>query len=182
MLGTMKPLFKKLSWVTLIAMAGVYVYLLSTGPRGIPSLLEKRRRIALMEDKNAQLVRANGERRERIRHRDLREPVTDEDAHPLEDRGGRGADLGAAVVVPEDRPVVAPGLCLSERAPLAHADAVSPPSAGEHERRLRRLRRAVYRARGRGGGEDGGEGDEAAHASGSGADDHDCSRAAYCSS
>ena len=67
MLGTMKPLFKKLSWVTLIAMAGVYVYLLSTGPRGIPSLLEKRRRIALMEDKNAQLVRANGERRERIR-------------------------------------------------------------------------------------------------------------------
>jgi hypothetical protein len=62
----MRPLFKKLSWVTLIAMAGVYVYLLSTGPRGIPSLLEKRRRTAIIEDENAALVRANEERRERI--------------------------------------------------------------------------------------------------------------------
>lgn len=66
MLETMKPLFKKLSWVTLLTMVGVYVYLLSTGPRGIPALMEKRRQISVIESKNAELSKDNEARRERI--------------------------------------------------------------------------------------------------------------------
>ena len=94
------------------------------------------------------------EHREGVRQRDLRQLVADEDADALDDAGGRGPDLGAAVVVPEDRPVVAPGLRLAERAPLAHPDTVPPAAAGEDEGGLRRLRRA-RRGRRRDGGERG---------------------------
>ncbi|MCW5981166.1 MAG: septum formation initiator family protein [Bryobacteraceae bacterium] len=62
----MKPLFRKLGWVTLVGMAGVYVYILSTGPRGIPALMEKRRQITAIEDRNASLSRENESQRERI--------------------------------------------------------------------------------------------------------------------
>ena len=66
MLETMKPLFKRLGWVTLIAMVGVYVYLLSTGPRGISALMEKRRRITAIQAQNTGLSSENAARRTRI--------------------------------------------------------------------------------------------------------------------
>ena len=46
----------------------------------------------------------------------------------------RRAERRPRVVVGEDRAVVAPGLRLAERPPLAHPDAVPPATAGEDER------------------------------------------------
>ena len=68
---------------------------------------------------------------------------------------GAEPDLRAAVVVPEDRPVVAPGLRLAESAPLAHAYTVPPAAAGEHEGRAAAASARSARPPPRGGGEKG---------------------------
>jgi cell division protein FtsB len=63
----MAPLLKKLGYVALLLMAGVYVLLTMTGPRGVSALKEKRRQITTLQEENAELERDNHRRRERIR-------------------------------------------------------------------------------------------------------------------
>lgn len=63
----MKPFWKKLGWLAVISMLGVYIVLLSTGPRGLPALRRKQQQILEMRQQVADLVRDNERRRERIR-------------------------------------------------------------------------------------------------------------------
>ena len=63
----MAPLLKRLGLATLVAMLGVYVYLVATGPNGYVNYQERRQRIQALEDQNAELKRQNTQRRERIR-------------------------------------------------------------------------------------------------------------------
>lgn len=67
MLETMMPLVKRLGWVTLIGMVGVYIYISMTGPRGVSALLEKRRQITAMQEEKAELEKDNQRRREKVR-------------------------------------------------------------------------------------------------------------------
>jgi cell division protein FtsB len=63
----MKSLWKKLGWLALISLLGVYVVLLATGPRGFSALRRKQQQILEMRQRVADLVRDNQRRRERIR-------------------------------------------------------------------------------------------------------------------
>ena len=63
----MTALVKRIGWATLIGMVGVYIYISMTGTRGVSALLEKRQRITVMQEENAELDRENQLRRERIR-------------------------------------------------------------------------------------------------------------------
>jgi len=101
---------------------------------------------------------------ERVCDGDRPLPVRDEHADAVEQRRRSLADRRAAVVVAEDRPVVAPGLRLGERSPLPHPDAVPPAAAGEDEDGLRRLRcRSRRGGHRRGDQDDQGDCDQAAH-------------------
>ncbi len=62
----MNLLLRKLGYAVLLTMIAVFVFLEMTGPRGIPSLVEKRQRIRALRKANAELARENQERRERI--------------------------------------------------------------------------------------------------------------------
>ena len=55
----MKPLFKNLGLAVLLGMIGVYVFLELTGPRGVASLLEKRRAVKELQESNAALESEN---------------------------------------------------------------------------------------------------------------------------
>jgi hypothetical protein len=66
-LGLMTPLLKKLGYAGLLGMLGMYAYMMATGPRGIPALLDRQEKIKLLEQENGELVRENERRRNRIR-------------------------------------------------------------------------------------------------------------------
>ncbi len=63
----MSPLLRKLGYVGVLGMLGVYAYMMATGPRGVPALLERQQQIETLEDENTQLIRDNERRRNRIR-------------------------------------------------------------------------------------------------------------------
>lgn len=63
----MTHFWKKLGWLAVISLLGVYIVLLSTGPRGLPALRRKQQQILEMRKQVADLVRDNERRRERIR-------------------------------------------------------------------------------------------------------------------
>jgi len=62
----MNLLFRRIGYAVLLTMIAVFVFLEITGPRGIPSLVEKRHRIRALQKANAELARENQARRERI--------------------------------------------------------------------------------------------------------------------
>ena len=61
------PLLRKLGYAGLFGMLGVYAYMMATGPRGIPVLFERQQQIEVLEQRNAELLRENERRRNRIR-------------------------------------------------------------------------------------------------------------------
>ena len=77
----MTPLLKRLGIVVIVALAGVYAWLMISGPRGVPALLDKEKRIDTMEQENQVLKDEIKRRRQRIR--DLLE---DREAQELEVR------------------------------------------------------------------------------------------------
>ena len=62
----MRPIFKNLGYAVLVTMIGVYVFLQVTGPNGVSALIEKRRQVQELQERNAELERANKMRKERI--------------------------------------------------------------------------------------------------------------------
>jgi cell division protein FtsB len=62
----MRSVLKKVGYLAIVAMGGLYVYLAMNGPHGIPALLEKRRQIRAMQEENADLKREIQQKRERI--------------------------------------------------------------------------------------------------------------------
>ena len=63
----MRPIFKNLGYAVLVTMIGVYVFLQVTGPNGVSALIEKRREVKQLQERNAELARANKMRKERIK-------------------------------------------------------------------------------------------------------------------
>lgn len=63
----MTPLLKKLGLAVIIVLAGVYAWMMVAGPRGVNALLEKKDRIASMEQENRDLKAEIERREERIR-------------------------------------------------------------------------------------------------------------------
>jgi len=63
----MTPLLKKLGYAGLLGTLGMYAYMMATGPRGIPALLDRQAQIKALEESNAELMRDNERRYNRIR-------------------------------------------------------------------------------------------------------------------
>ena len=62
----MQPIFKNLGYAVLVTMVGVYVFLQITGPNGVSALIQKRREVQQLQERNAELGRANKMRKQRI--------------------------------------------------------------------------------------------------------------------
>ena len=62
----MRPLYKNLGYAVLVTMIGVYIFLQMTGSNGVSELIEKRRQVQNLQERNAELQRENGMRRNRI--------------------------------------------------------------------------------------------------------------------
>lgn len=63
----MRPIWKLLGWTVVTALAGLYLVLLATGPRGLPALRQKQQLIAEKRRQLAELMRDIEHRRERVR-------------------------------------------------------------------------------------------------------------------
>jgi cell division protein FtsB len=61
-----KTAVRRIGYIIVFAVIGVYGYIALRGPQGIPALLEKRREIRDLEEQNANILRENQYRRERI--------------------------------------------------------------------------------------------------------------------
>ena len=61
-----QPALLRAGGMALLLLAGFYVFLTLRGPHGIPAVIEKRREIRELQVRNADLVRENQLRRERI--------------------------------------------------------------------------------------------------------------------
>ena len=58
---------RRIAYLIVFALIGVYAYVALRGPQGIPALLDKRNEIRKLEENNANLQRENEYRRDRIR-------------------------------------------------------------------------------------------------------------------
>ena len=63
----MDSLARRLAFSIAFILLGVYGYLTLSGPQGIPALMAKRREIRQLEEENANLIRENELKRDRIR-------------------------------------------------------------------------------------------------------------------
>lgn len=63
----MKFWLRRVGFVTVFVLAGLYGYIALRGPQGVPALLEKQRTIRELQERNANLAREIQEQKERIR-------------------------------------------------------------------------------------------------------------------
>jgi cell division protein FtsB len=63
----MKNVVRRMVFLLVVAVVGVYGYLALRGPQGIPALREKWREIRKLEEENANIQRENQYRRDRIK-------------------------------------------------------------------------------------------------------------------
>lgn len=63
----MNNFYRRIIYSAAFALLGVYGYFTLRGPQGVPALLEKRKQVRQLEEENANLVRENDNKRERIR-------------------------------------------------------------------------------------------------------------------
>jgi len=63
----MTQLLKKLGYASLLGMLSLYAYVMATGPRGIPALLERQQRIEGLQGANDEMMRDNERRRNWVR-------------------------------------------------------------------------------------------------------------------
>jgi len=63
----MNTTYRRIAYTVAFALLGVYGFFTLRGPQGIPALIEKRTKIRQLEEENANLVRENEYKRERIR-------------------------------------------------------------------------------------------------------------------
>jgi cell division protein FtsB len=61
-----QPALLRAGGMALLLLCGFYVFLTLRGPHGIPAVLDKRHEIRELQERNADLVRENQLRRERI--------------------------------------------------------------------------------------------------------------------
>ena len=62
----MNTAIRRVAYIIAFILIGLYGYIALRGPQGIPALLEKRREIQQLEEQNANLVRENEYKRNRI--------------------------------------------------------------------------------------------------------------------
>jgi cell division protein FtsB len=63
----MNAAVRRIAFSALFLLLGAYGYFTLSGPQGIPALMEKRREIRRLEEENANIIRENEMKRERIR-------------------------------------------------------------------------------------------------------------------
>jgi cell division protein FtsB len=63
----MNSYYRGIVYSVAFVLLGVYGYFTLRGPQGVPALLEKRRQVRQLEEENANLIRENENKRERIR-------------------------------------------------------------------------------------------------------------------
>ena len=63
----MNSYYRGIIYSVAFVLLGVYGYFTLKGPQGVPALLEKRRQVRQLEEENANLIRENENKRERIR-------------------------------------------------------------------------------------------------------------------
>src|SRR5260370_37889242 len=63
----MNGYYRGILYSAAFVLLGVYGYFTLRGPQGLPALLEKRRQVRQLEEENANLIRENENKRERIR-------------------------------------------------------------------------------------------------------------------
>ena len=63
----MNTAIRRVAYIIAFILIGLYGYIALRGPQGIPALLEKRHAIQQLEEQNANLVRENEYKRDRIR-------------------------------------------------------------------------------------------------------------------
>ena len=59
--------YRRIVYSAAFVLLGVYGYFTLRGPQGIPALLDKRKQVRQLEEDNANLIRENDKKRERIR-------------------------------------------------------------------------------------------------------------------
>jgi cell division protein FtsB len=63
----MSDLLRRLAYVVILIVAGVYIVVAQRGPQGIPALLESRRQIRQLQEQNAELARRIAAEKEEVR-------------------------------------------------------------------------------------------------------------------
>ena len=63
----MNTAVRRVAYIIAFVLIGLYGYIALRGPQGIPALLEKHREIRQLEEHNANLLRENEYKRDRIR-------------------------------------------------------------------------------------------------------------------
>lgn len=74
----MNTAFRRLTYVIAFVIVGAYIVIALRGPQGIPTLLEKRKQIRTMEERNANLMREIRNQRDRIRKLSQSKPEQEE--------------------------------------------------------------------------------------------------------
>ena len=63
----MSDLLRRLAYVVIFLVVGVYIVVAQRGPQGIPALLESRRQIRQLQEQNAELARKIAAEKEQVR-------------------------------------------------------------------------------------------------------------------
>lgn len=63
----MNSFYRRMIYSAAFVLLGVYGYFTLRGPQGVPALLDKRKQVRQLEEENANLIRENDKKRERIR-------------------------------------------------------------------------------------------------------------------